>query len=93
MTRTHALSILILLFGFSRVVLAQDTVAVPDLTGLSVPEAATLLNRSRLALGVETGEAWTPESGLEQNRIKSQSIPARSSDAPVLFTSVRSLSS
>ena len=76
MTRTRALSILILLLGFSRVILAQDTIPVPDLTRLSVPQAAATLNRVGLALGVETGEAWTAESGLEQNRIKAQSIPA-----------------
>jgi len=55
---------------------AQDAVQVPDLTGMNVPQAAAALNRVGLALGNETGEAWTAESGLEQNRVKSQSVAA-----------------
>lgn len=55
---------------------AQDAVQIPDLTGMNVPQAAAALNRGGLALGTETGEAWTAESGLEQNRIKAQSIAA-----------------
>lgn len=49
---------------------------VPDLTGMNVPQAAAALNKLGLALGNETGEAWTAESGLEQNRIKAQSVAA-----------------
>ncbi len=55
---------------------AQDAVQVPDLTGMNVPQAAAVLNRVGLALGHETGEAWTAESGLEQNRIKAQAVAA-----------------
>ncbi len=55
---------------------AQDLVQVPNLTNMNVPQAAAALNRVGLALGNETGEAWTAESGLEQNRIKSQSVAA-----------------
>ncbi len=55
---------------------AQDAIQVPDLTGMNVPQAAAALNRIGLALGNETGEAWLAESGLEQNRIKSQSVAA-----------------
>jgi len=55
---------------------AQDSVQVPDLTDMNVPQAAAALNRVGLALGNETGEAWTAESGLEQNRIKTQSVAA-----------------
>jgi hypothetical protein len=64
-----------LVLGLSQVV-AQDAVQVPDLTGMNVPQAAAALNRIGLALGNETGEAWTAESGFEQNRIKSQSVAA-----------------
>src|SRR3954463_11504474 len=56
--------------------MAQDTIQVPDLTGMNVPQAAAALNRAGFALGNETGEAWTAESGLQQNRIKSQSVAA-----------------
>ncbi len=55
---------------------AQDAVQVPDLTGMNVPQAAATLNRVGLALGTETGEAWTAESGLAQNTVKSQSVAA-----------------
>lgn len=53
---------------------AQENVAVPDLTGLTVPEAAATLNRVGLMLGAQTGELWTAESGLEQNRIHVQAV-------------------
>ena len=57
--------------------LAQDApVTVPDVIGLSVPEAAAVLNRGGIALGTETNINWTPESGLEQNTVGAQSIPA-----------------
>jgi hypothetical protein len=61
---------------------AQDNAVVPDLTGLSVPEAAAALNRVGLALGVQTGELWTAESGLEQNRIRAQSAEPGTSLTP-----------
>ncbi len=54
--------------------LAQESVIVPDLTGLSVPEATAALNRVGLALGAQTGELWSAESGLEQNRIQAQTV-------------------
>lgn len=57
---------------------AQDTI-VPDLTGLSVPAAAALLNRNGLALGAENNIGWTAESGLAENRINGQSVPAGTS--------------
>jgi hypothetical protein len=61
---------------FGQLGLAQEAmVVVPDVTGLSVPAAAALLNKSGLALGAEISEGWTAESGLEQNRISAQSIP------------------
>jgi PASTA domain len=57
--------------------LAQgDSVGVPDLTGLSVPEAAARLNRNGIELGAETAVSWTESSGLPRNRISSQSVPA-----------------
>lgn len=61
---------------------AQDNVTVPDLTGLSVPAAAAALNNAGLALGAENNQGWTADSGLEQNRIQSQSVAAGSTVAP-----------
>ena len=60
---------------------AQNTVQVPDLTGMNVPQAAAALNRVGLGLGNETGEAWTAASGLKQNSIKAQSVAAGQSAA------------
>ncbi|NWF67949.1 MAG: PASTA domain-containing protein [Chloroflexi bacterium] len=76
--------ICLLLFCFPLVVLAQDAtpvpnVSVPDLTGLSVPAAAALLNRSQLNLGAQSDEAWVEGSGLPQNTISAQSLAAGSS--------------
>ena len=55
---------------------AQEAVTVPDLSGLSVPAGAALLNKNGLALGAETNQGWTQESGLPQNTISGQSIGA-----------------
>lgn len=63
-------------FIFAQTAFAQDAVTVPDLTGMTVPQAAAVLNRAGLALGNEIGELWTAESGFAQNAIKGQSIPA-----------------
>jgi hypothetical protein len=57
-------------------VVGQDTVTVPDVRGLGVPQAAALLNRNGLVLGQENNVAWTAESGLPQNTIGEQSVPA-----------------
>jgi hypothetical protein len=54
--------------------LAQQTVTVPDLTGMALPVAAAELNRLGIGLGRETGERWTPASGQEQNTIVAQAI-------------------
>lgn len=72
---------LICLFVFVGMVAAQD-VTVPDLTGLSVPQAAAQLNRLGLKLGAENNQGWTQESGLPQNSISGQSVPAGQTVAP-----------
>jgi hypothetical protein len=61
---------------------AQDTITVPDLTGLSVPEAAATLNRVGLGIGSETGERWTEAAGQPQNTIAGQSIAPGSEVEP-----------
>ncbi|MBI5667061.1 MAG: PASTA domain-containing protein [Chloroflexi bacterium] len=73
--------ILICLLVFVGAVAAQD-VTVPDLTGLSVPQAAAQLNRLGLKLGAENNQGWMAESGLPQNSISGQSIPAGQTAAP-----------
>jgi hypothetical protein len=68
-------SLVIAVMLMTGITAAQD-ITVPDLTGLSVPAAAALLNRNGLALGAENNVGWTAESGLPENRISGQSIPA-----------------
>jgi len=70
----------ILIFTFP--LLAQDNAAVPDIAGLTLPEAAAALNKVGLAVGAETVERWTAESGREQNTINAQSIAPGTSAAP-----------
>ena len=73
---------LLMLLLLPQIVLGQDDVTtVPDLTGLSVPAAAALLNRNALLLGAQENVAWTAESGLPENRISAQSVAAGESVA------------
>jgi hypothetical protein len=65
-----------LLLALAGTAAAQETVIVPDLTGFNPPQAAAALNWLGLALGAETNQAWTAESGLPQNIISGQSIAA-----------------
>lgn len=64
----------LLLFG--QFAFAQEAVTVPDLTGMTVPQAAAVLNRVGLVLGNETGELWTADAGFPENSIKGQSTAA-----------------
>lgn len=61
---------------------AQDSVTVPNVIGLSVPEAAAALNKAGLALGAETAEQWRVESARAQNTISAQSAEPGTSLAP-----------
>lgn len=72
----------LLLVGSGMVSAQEAGVPVPDLTGMTVPVAAAVLNSNGLSLGAEMNEGWTPESGMEQNRVKGQSLPAGQSAAP-----------
>lgn len=64
------------------VVVAQgENVTVPDLTGLSVPSAAALVNHVGLNLGAEKVVPWTEASGLPKNKISGQSLAAGQSVA------------
>jgi len=53
---------------------AQDEVTVPDLTGLTLPKAAALLNSLGLNLGTELAVDWTAASGLPENTISEQAL-------------------
>ncbi len=54
----------------------EDTVTIPDIVGLSVPQATALLNKNGLRLGSENNEGWTAQSGMAENSINGQSLPA-----------------
>ena len=73
--------LLLLLIGLKLLpVHAQSSaVVVPDLAGLNLPQAAASLNSAGLNLGVQTLLLWTAESGLPQNSVSAQSVPAGSS--------------
>ncbi|MEO8608426.1 MAG: PASTA domain-containing protein [Chloroflexota bacterium] len=49
---------------------------IPDVSGMNVPQAAAALNKNGLRLGVENNQGWTADSGLPENTINGQSIPA-----------------
>src|SRR6187455_146205 len=65
-----------LLFVVSAVTAQEQTVTVPDVTGVYVPQAAAILNKNGLRLGVENNQGWTADSGLPENTINGQSIAA-----------------
>ncbi len=54
----------------------EETVTVPDIVGLNVPQAAAELNRAGLRLGAQTSFGWTADSGLAENSISDQGITA-----------------
>src|SRR5262249_45211254 len=53
----------------------DQTVVVPNLAGLNIPQAVAALNKIGLALGNQTSEPWTQTASVPQNTISSQSIP------------------
>jgi hypothetical protein len=76
--------VLLAVLGLSPVLnlAAQDAVAVPDVTGLTVPQAAAELNRAGLRLGNQNDEGWSPDSGLSANTISEQSVAVGTTAAP-----------
>lgn len=69
----HILFIFFLFMGHLTV-MAQDTVTVPDITGLTVPEAAAILNNAGLRSGTEEAVSVANANGVEIGRISNQSI-------------------
>lgn len=60
---------------------AQETVIVPNLIGLNVPQAAAELNRVGLRLGTQSVTGWNENAGVSPNTISNQSLIAGSSIA------------
>ncbi len=71
----YLLFAIFLLVGYSSIQ-AQDAVTVPDLTGLTIPEAAAMLNATGLGLGAEEAIAVADANGVEIGKIATQSIAA-----------------
>ncbi len=65
-----------LFFSFSALVAQSNPVTVPDLSGLNVPQAAAILNKTGLKLGTETNVGWTEGTVTPPNTIGSQSVAA-----------------
>jgi hypothetical protein len=70
------ITIIVLPFLFGQAALAQEMATVPDIKGLSVPQAAALLNQNGLNLGAQTNALWTESAGVPQNSIGGQSVAA-----------------
>jgi len=74
-------TLVVFLLLLAQIAFAQDTVTVPDLTGMSVPQAAALLNKNGLRLGAENPEGWTQTSAQPADTIAAQSVAAGQSVA------------
>jgi hypothetical protein len=61
---------------------AQDSVSVPDLTGLNVPQVAAELNRVGLRLGTQETMVWSADSRVSPNTVSGQSVAAGTTAAP-----------
>ena len=64
------------------VIAQSDEVQVPDVTGLSIPAAAALLNQNGMVLGLQTDEAWNENLGMPANTVISQSLAPGSPASP-----------
>ena len=63
--------------GMASVAQMQEAApVVPNLSGMSVPQATAALNQVGLALGNQTSDAWSEAAGVPQNTISTQAIPA-----------------
>lgn len=69
--------LLLVLFSLLAVLPAQaqeNEIAVPDLSGMTIPQAASALNAIGLRIGVELSLSWDESYGVAQNVISAQSI-------------------
>ena len=82
MMKRYLMILIIILFAVSIVSGQENTVVVPDLTGLNVPQSAAVLNELGLQLGVQEAIAWTQASGMGEGSISAQSVEAGSRVEP-----------
>lgn len=71
----YALGVIVVLLAVPVVVAQDDMVTMPDITGLSVPQAAAVLNQNGIALGTQTSEPWFQDATQPANTVLNQSIP------------------
>ena len=77
--KKHLIFWVIMIFTASVVIGQEDTVIVPDVTGLNVAQSASILNELGLRLGVEEAVPWTENAGLPEGSINGQSVEAGTS--------------
>jgi hypothetical protein len=81
--KTRIISLLLALcFSVVMPLFAQESVTVPSVVGLNVPQAAAELNRAGLRLGTQNAVAWDGASDLSVNTVSTQAIAAGSSATP-----------
>lgn len=73
---TWALALLLVLIIGGAALAQEDSITVPDLTGLNVPRAAAELNRLGLKMGTVTPQQWTAASPQAVGTIATQGIAA-----------------
>jgi hypothetical protein len=83
------LAIALLLVGTARAYQAAEPVAVPNLIGLTVPQAARQLSEIKLLIGTETAQEWTAtevnpatNASFQANQITGQTPAAGQTLAP-----------
>jgi hypothetical protein len=81
---TPLVTLLLLSFlaGGTAAATQEATVSVPDLTGLTVPQAARVAGLAKLMFGTETAQAWTADAKVKANQVSAQEPAAGSKVAP-----------
>lgn len=75
---------LMLIFLLAVMVTAAQEATAPDVTGLTVPEAAAELNRAGFRFGTETAVEWTADAPVPANTISEQRVNGMTVDVTVL---------
>jgi hypothetical protein len=70
------------LAGGNIVAAQQAETTVPDLTGLTTPQAARAVGLAKLMFGTETTQAWTADASVKANQVSAQEPAAGSKVAP-----------
>lgn len=93
MTRATRIFVIFCLLILAHTTISQDQtqtdddtgITVPNIIGITLPEAAALLNQNSLRLGTQTFAQWLVASGQDVNTIGEQSPTAGTSVEPGTF--------